>query len=304
MRRQVIVGLMIGVAVMLGAGFVVWASTQGLLGPSAQARRFLSLADQAVKRGQPAEAEVKLQSLITNAPDGPWTDQALLKLGEVYEQQRQLSQARSAYTNLLEHFPNSTLINDAQARLGRVNVSLLFSSVLTDQDTAYEVKPGDSLGKISEAYHTTVDLLRKANRLDGDIIRPKQKLKIPTGHFHILVDKSQNTLLLTKENQFFKCYTVSTGSNNSTPVGTFKIVNKVPNPVWYHDGLAVPPDDPKNILGTRWMGFDKPAYGIHGTTDPGVLGQQVTAGCVRMKNEGVEELFALIPIGTEVTIVD
>ena len=304
MRRQLIVGLMIGGAVILGAGFVVWASTQGLLGPSAQARRLLSLADQAMKHGQPAEAEAKLQAIIANAPEGPWTDQALLKLGEVYERQQQLTQARSVYANLLEHFPNSTLINEAQAQLGRVNVSLLLSPTITDQDATYEVKPGDNLGKISEAYQTTVDLLRKANNLDGDIIRPKQKLKIPTGHFHILVDKSQNTLLLTKENQFFKRYVVSSGTNSSTPVGTFKIVNKVLNPVWYHDGLAVPPEDPKNILGTRWMGFDKPAYGIHGTTDPGALGQQVTAGCVRMRNEEVEELFALVPIGTEVTIVD
>ena len=97
---------------------------------------------------------------------------------------------------------------------------------------------------------------------------------------------------------------MATGKDNSTPIGTFKIVTKIPNPVWYKQGAVVPPDSPENILGTRWMGIDKQGYGIHGSVDPNAIGKQVTAGCVRMNNGDVEELFALVPIGTEVTIVD
>ena len=95
-----------------------------------------------------------------------------------------------------------------------------------------------------------------------------------------------------------------TGADNSTPTGTFKIINKITNPVWYRQGAVVPPESPENILGTRWMGWDKPGYGIHGSVDPSEMGQQVTAGCVRMTNPEVEELFALVPSGTEVTVVD
>ena len=52
------------------------------------------------------------------------------------------------------------------------------------------------------------------------------------------------------------------------------------------------------------MGLDLPHYGIHGTIDPTSLGKQVTAGCVRMKNEEVEELYKIVPTGTQVTITD
>ena len=45
-------------------------------------------------------------------------------------------------------------------------------------------------------------------------------------------------------------------------------------------------------------------YGIHGTIEPQNLGKQVTEGCVRMVNADVEELFIIVPTGTEVTIVD
>jgi lipoprotein-anchoring transpeptidase ErfK/SrfK len=101
-----------------------------------------------------------------------------------------------------------------------------------------------------------------------------------------------------------KTYHVSTGANNCTPVGNFKIDNKVVNPTWYTLGSVVPPDSPKNILGSRWLGLSAKGYGIHGTTEPQSIGKQVTSGCIRMKNAEVEELYQIVPEGTEVVIID
>jgi lipoprotein-anchoring transpeptidase ErfK/SrfK len=120
----------------------------------------------------------------------------------------------------------------------------------------------------------------------------------------MLVDKSQNILILKTDDEIVKTYIVSTGANNSTPVGTFRIVNKLVNPTWYKAGAVVPASSPENVLGTRWLGFNLPGYGIHGTTEPQNLGKQVTQGCVRLSNQDVEELYAIVPIGTEITIVD
>ena len=125
-----------------------------------------------------------------------------------------------------------------------------------------------------------------------------------TAPFSIVVDKSQNTLILKTDEEIIKTYIVSTGINNSTPVGNFKIINKLSNPTWFKAGAVVAPNSPDNILGSRWLGFDLPGYGIHGTTDPQSLGKQVTQGCVRMSNSDIEELYAVVPIETEVTIYD
>ena len=130
------------------------------------------------------------------------------------------------------------------------------------------------------------------------------KLRVLDGKFSIFVDKSQNILILKLNGEVTKTYIVSTGDNNSTPIGTYKITSKLVNPVWYKDGKAIPASSPENILGSRWLGFDLPKYGIHGTIEPENIGKQITAGCVRMINEEVEELFSLVPAGTEVTIVD
>ncbi|MFA7271176.1 MAG: L,D-transpeptidase, partial [Candidatus Omnitrophota bacterium] len=110
--------------------------------------------------------------------------------------------------------------------------------------------------------------------------------------------------LLKSDEEIMKTYIVSTGKNNSTPVGNFKITSKLINPTWFKAGAVIPAGSPKNILGTRWLGLDRPSYGIHGTTEPQSLGRQATQGCVRMTNQDVEELYIIVPIGTEVIIVD
>ena len=52
------------------------------------------------------------------------------------------------------------------------------------------------------------------------------------------------------------------------------------------------------------MGFDLESYGLHGTTDPTSIGKAMTLGCIRMFNEDAEEIFELIPVGTEVQVTD
>jgi lipoprotein-anchoring transpeptidase ErfK/SrfK len=301
-RRQLGIGVGIGAGTIAVIGVLVVVFQAGLIG--GKDRRLLAQGQGALKRGELPRAQAHLEELIATFPESPWVDDGLLELGRVYESQQQLPEARRAYQALLSRFPESPLVAPTQERLGEVNVALFFSPAVTELDAQHEVLPGDTLGRIASTYGTTVEFLKRANGLRGDLIRPQQKLKVPKSRFGIVVDKSQNRLLVTAADQFFKTYPVSTGTDGSTPAGTFNIVNKIVNPVWYKQGAVVPPDSPENILGSRWMGISKRGYGIHGTVDPGAVGQSVTAGCVRMTNADVEELFAIVPIGTEVTIVD
>ena len=180
----------------------------------------------------------------------------------------------------------------------------LLSSQADVHSTIHEVKPGENLTLISKKYNTTADLLKKINNLSSDRLSPGMKLKVPAYRFSVVVDKSQNILILKGDEEVLKTYVVSTGSNDSTPAGVFKVTQKLVNPTWYKAGAVVPYGSPGNILGTRWLGISKKGYGIHGTTEPEKLGQQVTAGCIRMRNEDVEELYGFLPPGSEVTIVD
>ena len=216
----------------------------------------------------------------------------------------QFLNARELYKKLLTEYPESNLIKDVRAKLDSLNIRILFSPIPTENSIFYEVKPGDNLTKIARNFGTTVEFIMKSNNLESSLIMPQMRLKISKAKYSIFVDKSQNILMLKSDDEVLKTYTVSTGENNSTPTGAYNIKNKLIDPTWYKAGAIVPPESPENILGSRWMGLDLFGYGIHGTTDEASIGEQITAGCVRMKNKEVEELYSIVPVGTAVTIID
>jgi len=55
------------------------------------------------------------------------------------------------------------------------------------------------------------------------------------------------------------------------------------------------------VMGTRRLELGD-GYGIHGTDHPESIGQSVSHGCVRMRNEDIEKLYPMVPIGTPVYI--
>ncbi len=217
----------------------------------------------------------------------------------------ELLKAREQYRSFLtqEGIGKSTK-RIAQGELEALNLKILLSPIETEDSFIYAVQKGDSLYNIAKKNHTTVLLIEKSNHLKSDVIRPGLKLKITKAKFSIEVDKSRNLLRLFADNMLFKTYSVATGTNNSTPVGQFTIENKLENPTWYKAGAVVPPDSPENILGTRWLGFSLQGYGIHGTTQPETIGYQASSGCIRMLNQEVEELYTIVPAGTQVMVKD
>lgn len=257
-----------------------------------------------VKNGNLDSAEAAYQQLINDFNNNEKTVLAKEELAEIYRLQNQLLKAKEIYKEIIRQHPESEDIDVVQKKLFELNIDILTSGLITDNSIVYEVKPGDSLARIASKYNTTIELIMLSNDIESTVIRPGDRLKVVTADFSILVDKSQSTLTLKANDEIIKTYTISTGKDNCTPVGEFVIKTKLENPVHYKDGQVIPSESPENVLGTRWMGFDLPEYGIHGTTDEGSIGSQVTEGCVRMRNREVEELYSIVPRGTEVTIVE
>lgn len=115
-------------------------------------------------------------------------------------------------------------------------------------------------------------------------------------------------------------YPVSIGKMDwRTPLGETRVIAKIVHPAWYppasirkehaeHDDPlpAVVPAGPDNPLGdyALRLAAGKGEYMIHGTNNPTAVGMAVTHGCIRMYPEDVAALFALIPVGTKVRLVN
>ena len=108
----------------------------------------------------------------------------------------------------------------------------------------------------------------------------------------ILVDISEKRLYLLDGNKLIKSYIIASGRlKTPSPIGSWRIVNKAK---W------------GGAFGTRWMGLNVPwgRFGIHGTDTPSSIGYDASAGCIRMRNQDVEDLYRHVKVGTPVAIVN
>lgn len=224
--------------------------------------------------------------------------------------------ARNLYLSAYEGLGTTDLqkSKELEEKIGRCSIELFTTPRPMTGKVDYIINSGDSLSGIASKYNCPVDLIMKSNNLkNANAIRPGDRLIFPDHpKFTIRVSKSENTLTLFLDGRLFKKYIVGTGQYNKTPAGTFKTGFRQKNPAWYPgNGPGIPFGDPKNILGTRWIPLEATGdtirvdgYGIHGTWEEKTLGQQSSAGCVRMRNKDVEELSMLIPRNTAVEIVE
>ncbi|RFU70169.1 hypothetical protein D0469_08280 [Peribacillus saganii] len=122
----------------------------------------------------------------------------------------------------------------------------------------------------------------------------------------IIINKSTNQLAFYENSRMVKVFRVATGRKAAyTPEGKFKVVNKIVNRPYYKE--KIPGGDPRNPLGTRWLGLNArgtwgTTYAIHGNSNPASIGKYVSSGCIRMHNEEVKWLFSKIKINTPVVI--
>lgn len=165
----------------------------------------------------------------------------------------------------------------------------------------YTVQPGDMLQNIARDYKVSWEYLAKLNRTDPNRIRAGQSLKVIRGPFHAVVDLSRYELTVHAHGYFVASFPIGIGRDSSTPVGSFKVTDKVADPVYYGPDRTIAADDPTNPLGEHWIAIGD-GYGIHGTIDPNSIGRAESRGCIRLRDHDIADLYDLLTPGSEVVI--
>lgn len=277
--------------------------------PAAAARYAQALEE----AGQTEQAVTLFRELSENAPPGLRAP-ALTGLGRIKERAEDPVGARDLYREAVEDAPwNSEAWNEAADALSQANVTLAFSPKETPESKYYVIEKGDNLTNIGIKLNTTLGLLTRANNIDESTqLRLGNRLKYTPKDFRIIIERSTCRLFLIDDRGLFKRYFVGLGMpDHQTALGSYTIGNKQKDPTWFKPGAGpVPPGDPANELGTRWMPL-VPAeaglptdLGIHGTIAPDTIGKYMSHGCPRMKREDVEELYDLVVRSTPVKIVE
>lgn len=160
---------------------------------------------------------------------------------------------------------------------------------------------------------------------DKQLLLPGRRI-LPTGpHEGIVVNLPEHRLYYypkpkPHEQPVVITYPVSIGKMDwRTPLGTTHVIAKIKHPSWYPpesirkehaaNGDPIPkvvgpgPDNPLGDYALR-LAAGNGEYLIHGTNNPTAVGMAVTHGCIRMYPEDVAALFAIVPVGTPVRLVN
>ena len=177
---------------------------------------------------------------------------------------------------------------------------------------SYTVMNGDFLGAVARKFRRqgiNIDdgAIAKLNRISNpNVLRVGQKLKIPVAPIHAMLEKRSYALMVYVGDELLRLYWVGHGVNDRTPVTTFTVIDKQEKPDWTApNGYVYPYSHPKNILGEYFIKFAHDNYsgfGAHGTPEPETICTQSSAGCLRMFDQDIAELFSLLPRGSEVEI--
>jgi lipoprotein-anchoring transpeptidase ErfK/SrfK len=141
----------------------------------------------------------------------------------------------------------------------------------------------------------------------------------------LVLDRKHHQLLVLRDGQMTRRFPAAVGTTGwETPAGRFRVFEKVKEPVWTHpvSGELMDAQSKGNPLGSRWIGFyrdcngrsgwDGEQYldingctvaGFHGTPYRWTVGRAVSHGCVRLYEENVQEVFDLVRVGTQVTVL-
>lgn len=178
-------------------------------------------------------------------------------------------------------------------------------NILEDRNTVLRFQAENNLIVDGIIGEMTEKALIEENKKIVDVVPDEFKDR----EWIIVINKTKKILTVYSHGQVYKKYPVALGKSSSpTPDYKFTIINKLIDPYWGGIGGRYTPvrgGAPNNPLGRRWLGLSTDkywGYGIHGNADPFSIGKYISAGCIRMINEDVEELFEYIPINTEVWI--
>lgn len=259
------------------------------------------------REGSPVDATSWLTKIQQDFPTSSAIRWTHLDLGLQEIQKQNYGEAWSLLSKAIFKTTDSDLYKNALPALRELSEKLFFSSKRISGLDYYEVQSGDNLSKIAKKYQLTPGFLLYLNHLSSTTIRAGQFLKVfQGGAVSVQVNKANYSLVIFCGDHYIRDYRIGLGKEDKTPEGEFEIDSKVENPKWYNEGKVYEFGDPQNVLGTRWLGFkDQPGvtgFGIHGTLAPTSIGKNESNGCVRMKNEEIEELFPMIPVGCKVQI--
>jgi LysM repeat protein len=216
-----------------------------------------------------------------------------------------LIEARTALEFFIEHFPESSKLEEARDLLGDVNTKILFSPVPSPEKQLYIVRSGDVLNRVAAKTKSTAELIMRSNHLTGTMLRIDQKLWVPPTQFSITISRKRNKIVLFRANKYFKQYPIRSWppvSAKKAAAPPQKLTGRVTERIAWYEGQRVIFIDKGYNEATHWIQLSIPGYTIYGEPAPGDTKAQKPPSGIVIAPEAAAELAAMLSKNEPVSI--
>ena len=129
---------------------------------------------------------------------------------------------------------------------------------------------------------------------------PAERITVTPRFTRIVVRRGERRLRVYRGSRVVFSTTVAVGSKGrETPLGSFYVTARFVPDDSFLGTFALETSAYSKL--TEWPGGG--VVGIHGTSQPWLLGRAVSHGCVRVSNDAARVLERLVPLGTPISIV-
>ena len=170
------------------------------------------------------------------------------------------------------------------------------------------IKPTDTLQTLSAENGVSPELILKINRLESpnQLMSGKDGIKIPKGPFDATIFLARKELVVTSNGLFACRFRIGIGSPEILSEAVYNVKDEIKfeKPRYFpSDEEVIEPGDPRNPLGTHWIGLDQ-EIGIHGTNNLSCIGtDQAQVEGFSLDNRDIAELYDILTTESRVRIV-
>jgi lipoprotein-anchoring transpeptidase ErfK/SrfK len=197
-----------------------------------------------------------------------------------------------------------------QAGLGGGFIEFLFGDRRPGPRVVEQERP--IYAHIDPAIGARPDQMSRGLEIDPRYLRREVAFDGPDPPGTIVIDTPNKFLYLVQPGGRAVRYGIGVGRPGFTWAGSHKVTAKKEWPDWIppDEMLQRQPDLPRfmpggveNPLGARALYLGSTLYRIHGTNEAWTIGQNVSSGCIRMRNPDVIDLYERVKVGTKVVVL-
>lgn len=190
---------------------------------------------------------------------------------------------------------------------------ILAGMIFSAQASASEPRHSNAPFQIAAVDPIVTDSIAQTAARPFDRRYEPQVVNVTTdyGPGTVIVDTNRKFLYLVQENGTAIRYGVGVARAGFEWTGIERVTRKVEWPGWTPPAAmrrrepnlpAFMPGGVDNPLGARALYLGSTLYRLHGTANPSTIGQNISSGCIRLRNQDVVDLYERVPVGATVVV--